>query len=118
VRITVRSTAEHGVWHALTVAIAAAAFGQFAAHDQNLNPESFSSSLQVIAGIAARSLARSAMAARPRLSASSTRSRNLLLGEFGVSIASQKYVQSPSSSSLSVIWAKKLRQSKLFTLRT
>jgi hypothetical protein len=81
-------------------------------------PASFSSSLQVIAGIAARSLARSTMAARPRLSASWTRSRNLLLFEFEVSIASQKYVKSPSSNSSSVIWAKTLRQSKLFTLRT
>jgi hypothetical protein len=55
----------------------------------------YSSSLQVIAGgvFAARSLARSTMAAKPRLSASSTRSRNLWLCEFGVFIASQKYVR-------------------------
>jgi hypothetical protein len=80
--------------------------------------ESFSSSLQVIAMFAAHSLARSTMAARPRLSASSTSSRNLLLCEFGVSIASQKYMKSPSSNSSSVIWTKTLRQSKLFTQRT
>jgi hypothetical protein len=80
--------------------------------------DAFSSSPQVIAMFAALNLARSTMAARPRLSASSTTSRNLLLCEFGVSIASQKYVKSPSSSSSSVIYAKTLRQAKLFTQRT
>jgi hypothetical protein len=35
VRIAVRSTAEHGRWPALTVAIASAAFGLFAAHNRH-----------------------------------------------------------------------------------
>ena len=58
--------------------------------------DSFSASLQVIAGgvFAARSWARSTIAAWPHLSASSTSSRNLLLCEFGVFIASQKYLRS------------------------